>query len=290
MTSYGKDKFTLSLYVQSGQHLSTHAGAAFCSINVWSSSSPGGPAELTSPPKYTSFSPVRANKCVEWNEEVQVEATSPSTEVLALRVKDSSDALVGSCNIYLAHLRPHETLAKWFQLHPVGHIYLKLGLHPNQRPVPAPPVAAPVNNSPFSPEFQALVDLELKKREAAVNESPLPPHIAALLESQNTARENARFMIQQQLQQHQQALRSNLMQTPSHYPTGYPNGYLPQQSSGSNFHEMMGTAANISTIAANMQQLSGNNTGVGTSALGTVASIGLGALGLGPPGGLFGSS
>ncbi|KAG6596108.1 C2 domain [Phytophthora cinnamomi] len=286
MSSYVQDPFTLSLRVHSGQHLSTHASAAFCSMVIWNHSSPGGPAQLKSPPKYTSFRSVGANQSVEWNEDVQVEVANPASDVLTVRVKDSSDSLVGSCNIYLAHLRAGEPLNQWFQLHPAGHIHIKLVLSPNQRSVPA----APLNpNSPYSAEFQALLDMKMKQRAAAVNECPLPSHIATLLEVQNKAQENAMLMIQQQLRQQQHAVHSNLAQSQPHYPAGFPSGYQPQQSSGSNFHEMVGTAANISTIAANLQQLNGNSTGVDTSGLGTVASIGLSALGLGPLGSFFGS-
>ncbi|KAE8880778.1 hypothetical protein PF005_g2103 [Phytophthora fragariae] len=265
MSSYGQDSFTLTLLVQSGQHLSTHTKAAFCTVLVWSNSSSGGPSQLTTPPKYTSFRSVGANSSVEWNEQVQVPVTNPAAEVLTVRVKDSSDSFVGSCNIYLAHLRPEEALNQWFQLHPAGHIHLKVVLNANQRFVPNP-------NSPYSADFQMLLDLEMKKRAATVNESPLPSHIAALLEARNKEQQ----------------------QTQPHYPTGFPTGYSPaqpQQASGSNnFHEMLGTAANISTIAANLQQLNGNAAGVDTSGLGTVASVALGAVGLGPLGLFFGSS
>ncbi|KAE9032236.1 hypothetical protein PR002_g9286 [Phytophthora rubi] len=262
MSSYDRDSFTLSLLVQSGQHLSTHANAAFCTVLVWSNSSPGGPSQLTTPPKYTSFSSVGANSSVQWNEQVQVPVTNPVAEVLTVRVKDSSDSLVGSCNIYLAHLRPEAALNQWFQLHPAGHIHLKVVLNPNQRFVPNP-------NSPYSADFQMLLELEMKKRAATVNESPLPSHIAALLEARNKEQQ----------------------QTQPHYPTGFPTVYPPAQSSGSNnFHEMVGTAANISTIAANLQQLNGNTAGVDTSGLGTVASIALGSVGLGPLGLFFGYS
>lgn len=193
MPSYAQDSFTLSLHVQSGQHLSTHVSAAFCTIVVWSNSSPGGPAELTTQPKYTSFSSVGANESVEWNEQMQVQVTSPASEVLTLRVKDSTDSLVGSCNICLAHLRPGEALNQWFQLHPAGHIHLKLVLRPNQQPAPTPSVNP---NSPYSADFQALLELEMKKRAATVNESPLPSHIAALLEARNKAQESTMLLIQ----------------------------------------------------------------------------------------------
>ncbi|POM62575.1 hypothetical protein PHPALM_28259 [Phytophthora palmivora] len=251
MSSYGQHSFTLILHVQSAQNLATQANAAFCTTFVWSNSSPNGPAESRSKPKYTSFSHVRENKRVAWNEDVQIDVSNPKSDVLTVRVKDSSDALVGSCNIYLAHLRPGETLDQWFQLHPAGHIHLKLTLKPNQQATPTR-----VNASPYSSDFQAMLDLQLKKRAAAVNESPLPSNIAMLVEMQNQANENLRLQMNQHLMQQQQATRT-FMQAPSQspYPAGYP------QSSGTNFHEMMGTAANISTIAANMQQLNGNTGG-----------------------------
>ncbi|KAL3672882.1 hypothetical protein V7S43_002184 [Phytophthora oleae] len=285
MATYNHDTYTLAIHVQSAQNLSTHANAAFCTTFLWSNASSGGPAQSTSKPKYTSFSRIKNNTPVQWNEELVLNATNPSSEVLTIRVKDSSDALVGTCNVYLAHLHPGQALDQWFQLHPAGHIHLKLVLTPKPRAVPTP-----VPNSPYSTDFQALLDIELKKRAAAVNESPLPSHIAMLVEAQNQAQQNAMLIINQQLRQQQQATQ-NFMQTQFQSPyAGYPGAYPPvQQSSGTNFHEMMGTAANISTIAANMQQLNGNGAGTGTSGLGTAASIGLGALGLGPLGGLFGS-
>ncbi|ETK82308.1 hypothetical protein F441_12511 [Phytophthora nicotianae CJ01A1] len=283
MVSYGQDTFTLFLHVQSAQHLSTSANAAFCTTFVWSSSSPGSPAQSTSEPKYTNFSQIRDDQPIEWNEEVQLDTTNPQSEVLTVRVQDSSDKLVGSCNVYLAHLHPEQPLDQWFQLHPAGHIHLKLVLSPNQRPIPTPVV-----NSPYATDYQALLDVAMKKRAAAVNESPLPSNIAMLLELQNQAQQNTMLMINQQLRQQQQ-MTQNFMhqQAQSPFTAGYPSPYQQQQSSGHNFHQTMETAANISTIAANMQQLNGSNTG--TSGLGTAASIGLGALGLGPFGTFFGS-
>ncbi|EEY69851.1 uncharacterized protein PITG_06366 [Phytophthora infestans T30-4] len=237
--SYGQNtSCTLLLHVQSAQDLSTSASAAFCTTFVWNNSGPGGPTQSTSKPKYTSFSRIHKDLPVEWNEELQLDATNPQSEVLTVRVKDSSDALVGSCNVYLAHLHPGQALDQWFQLHPAGHIHLKLVLRPNQQSTPTP-----VPNSPYSTDYQALLEIAMKKR-AATQQSQSP------------------------------------------FPAGYPASYQ-QQASGHNFHEMMGTAANMSTIAANIQQLNGNNTG--NSGLGTAASIGLGALGLGPFGAFFGS-
>eukprot|EP00644_Phytophthora_capsici_P018238 jgi/Phyca11/555072/estExt2_Genewise1Plus.C_PHYCAscaffold_680052 len=238
MASYGQDTtYTLAIHVQSAQNLSTQASAAFCTTFLWSNVSSDGPSQSTSKPKYTSFSRIESD--VQWNEELQLDGNNPSSEVLTIRVKDSTDALVGSCNVYMAHLHPGQELDQWFQLHPAGHIRLKLVLTPKQRAIPNP-------NSPFSADFQTLLDIELKKRAAAAQ-----------------------------------------LQSPY---AGFAGAYPPvQQLSGTNFHEMMGTAANISTIAANMQQLNGNSAGTGTNGLGAAASIGLGALGLGPFGGLFGS-
>ncbi|KAK1940625.1 hypothetical protein P3T76_008076 [Phytophthora citrophthora] len=286
MTSYSQDTYTLAIHVQSAQNLSTQAIAAFCTTYLWSNASSDGPAQSTSKPKFTNFSRInKDNSPVQWNETLELDANDPSSEVLTIRVKDVKDALVGTCNVYLAHLHPGQPLDQWFQLHPAGHIRLKLVLTPKQRAVPTP-----VPNSPYSADFQALLDIELKKRAAAVNESPLPSQIAMLVEAQNQAQQNTMLMINQHLRQQQQVTQ-NLMQTQfqSTYAS-FPGAYPPvQQSSGTNFHEMMGTAANISTIAANMQQLNGNSAGTGTNGLGTVASIGLGALGLGPFGGFFSS-
>uniref|UniRef100_H3GUD9 C2 domain-containing protein n=1 Tax=Phytophthora ramorum TaxID=164328 RepID=H3GUD9_PHYRM len=281
MTSYGEDTFTLFLRVQSAQNLSTRAGAAFCTMLVWSNSSKGGLGKSTTQPKCTTLKRIRGNQPVEWNEELQVTVTDPATEVLTVRVKDQGDSLVASCNIYLAHLRPGQALNQWFQLHPSGHICLKLVLNPNQR-IPSRNLT-PVNNSPYSTEFQALLELELKKRAATTNQSPLPANIAALVEMQNKAQENAWLVANQRIQQQQQAFNNQLQaQNAARYQ---------QQSRAPSFHEMMGTAANASTIAANLQQLNGGgNAGVGTGGLGTVASIALGAFGLGPLGALFGSS
>ncbi|POM62574.1 hypothetical protein PHPALM_28258 [Phytophthora palmivora] len=243
MSSYGQHSFTLFLHVQSAQNLATRANAAFCTTFVWSNSSPDGPAESSSKPKYTSFSHVRENKRVAWNEDVQIDVSNPKSDVLTVRVKDSSDALVGSCNIYLAHLRPGETLDQWFQLHPAGHIHLKLTLKPNQWSTPTN-----VHAYPYSSDLHGI---EMMKHAMDV-----------------------RCMLNQYLMYHQQATR-NFMQ--------YPTGYLRYQASGANFHDMMGAAADISTIAANMQELSGD---IG---LGSIASIGLGALGLDSFGAFFGS-
>ncbi|KAG1709381.1 hypothetical protein DVH05_020036 [Phytophthora capsici] len=282
MASYGQDTtYTLAIHVQSAQNLSTQASAAFCTTFLWSNVSSDGPSQSTSKPKYTSFSRIESD--VQWNEELQLDGNNPSSEVLTIRVKDSTDALVGSCNVYMAHLHPGQELDQWFQLHPAGHIRLKLVLTPKQRAIPNP-------NSPFSADFQTLLDIELKKRAAAVNESPFPSQIAMLMQAQNQAQQNTMLIINQQLRQQQQVTQ-NLMQAQLQSPyAGFAGAYPPvQQSSGTNFHEMMGTAANISTIAANMQQLNGNSAGTGTNGLGAAASIGLGALGLGPFGGLFGS-
>ncbi|KAG7378269.1 hypothetical protein PHYPSEUDO_010303 [Phytophthora pseudosyringae] len=283
MAAPDEDSYTLILHVQSGQDLPTHANAAFCTTFVWSNSSPDGPAQSKAQPKYTSFSRIKAHEPVEWNEQLQLDASNPASDVLTVRVKDSSDALVGSCNIYLAHLHPGQELDQWFQLHPTGHIRLKLVLTPKQRPLPTP-VADP---SPYASAFQALLDLEMKKRAATVNQSPLPANIAMLLEAQRQAQQNAMLVVNQHLRQQQQATQSFMQaQSQSPFAAGFQAGshaQAQQQSNGSNFHEMMGTAAN-------MQQLNGNSTGgVGTSGLGTVASIGLGALGLGPYGAFFGS-
>ncbi|OWZ17625.1 putative membrane protein [Phytophthora megakarya] len=263
MSSNGQQSFTLILHVLSAQNLSTHAIAAFCTTFVWNNSSPAGPAESISKPKYTSFSHIRDGEPVDWKEEVQIDVTDPKSEVLTIRVKDSSDTLVGSCNIYLAHLRPGASLDQWFQLHPTGHIHLKLMLKPNQR--------SP-NASPYSADFM--------KR---VNESPLPSNIAMLVEMQNHANENTMRMMTEHIRQQQQT-KQNFMQAQSQFP--YPTGY--PQTQGTDFQGMIGTVTEISTIMANMQQLNGN-TGGGNGLGGTIASIGLGALGLGPLGAFFGS-
>jgi hypothetical protein len=284
MASCNQDSATLSLHIASAANLHTHASAAFCALLLWSNTTPGGPRSPTAQPKYTSFGHVK-NDAVGWNEKLQLVVDNPASAVLTVRVKDSRDALVGSCNIYLGHLRPSEPLDQWFQLHPIGHIRLKLTLKcPTQR---APSLATA--DSPYSSGFQAQVQRELERREAAARveienmrrgrsafQSPLPSHIAMLVEAQNQAQENARLALQLRLQ-HQ-----------AKHTDGYPTAHSPhQQARSANFREMMGTAANISTVAANMQQLNGN--GIGSSALGSVASIGLGALGLGPMAAFFGS-
>ncbi|ETK82309.1 hypothetical protein L915_12275 [Phytophthora nicotianae] len=246
MVSYGQDtSYTLFVNVQSAQELSTSANAAFCTTFLWNTSSPGGPAKSTSKPKYTSFSRLRDDENFDWSEELQLDGTNPQSEVFTVRVKDSSDTLVGSCNVYLAHLHPEQPLDQWFRLHPAGHIHLKLELRPKQRPIPIP-----VPSPPYS-----------------MNEPSLPSDIAMMLELQKQAQLNTMAMVNEHLRQQQQAMKYFM-------PFGVP---APQ----SNLNKMIGTAA---TIAAGMQ-----GEEVSTSGLGTIASIGLGALGLGPFGAFFGA-
>ncbi|KAG7394660.1 hypothetical protein PHYBOEH_004858 [Phytophthora boehmeriae] len=276
------DSFNLSVSVFSVHNLAASSNGAYCTMIVWTNPPQNTPGQA---PKCTSLRYPNGQEPIAWNEEVDVNVANPQSEVLTVRIKDREDSLIGSCNIYLAHLGQGKALDQWFQLHPVGHIHLKLVMttsEPSHAPVP-PPVNTPSQPTTMMEILQSIQQEQQKVfaqqlRQSQAQQHAANPFTADFFQQMEREKQKTYDQINEQLRLYRQQQNLNYMAPQQQHP-GFAAGgrnaaMFGQQQSGQSIHQMADTAANIASIASNLQQLSGNGGGTGA------AGLGLGAMGL----------